>query len=397
MKDVSVIIREIRKANNLTQEQFAKKFFITAKTVSNYEKGLRKPSLEFLEKICKEFNLTIDSLTNLPDSPSKPSDLVVSRLNGKCAIYDKGRSLYLIPHLYNDIILSPYNYHVVHNIIKIYDEGVPIPKCTNTAVVDNSGNVTEFKKFEFLLSRNPFNVFGVNQACFCGNKKTGGWYLINHKEEVISKRKYFIYNVDEKGDFGLYMALDRSPDPDLPWPEKFIPVLKLLNYEGKEIDAHFIIELRPGYKYAREGSYPFNTIVKDQENRYVNFTNMLRNEDLINIDEAVKQIKLYGPNIICLIPNEIFAINDNYRKIIDAVCEYVGNLDKSLQHEDYFLYTLELVEQMARNPYVKPFYFEKPKCNYDLSYLKYKTKKIQNKISSFYYNLGHFAYYNYSR
>ena len=34
-------IKEIRKSHSLTQKQFAKKFFITEKTISNYENNRR--------------------------------------------------------------------------------------------------------------------------------------------------------------------------------------------------------------------------------------------------------------------------------------------------------------------------------------------------------------------
>lgn len=37
--NVGDLIKNIRKINNLTQNQFAKKFFVTPKTISNYENG----------------------------------------------------------------------------------------------------------------------------------------------------------------------------------------------------------------------------------------------------------------------------------------------------------------------------------------------------------------------
>ena len=60
MKTISELLKEIRLSQKLTQKQFAKKFFITEKTISNYENGVRTPNLDFLNKVCDEFNITID-------------------------------------------------------------------------------------------------------------------------------------------------------------------------------------------------------------------------------------------------------------------------------------------------------------------------------------------------
>ena len=115
MKEIATVIKQIRNAYNLTQKQFAKKFFITEKTISNYENGLRCPSIEFLQNVCDEFGLTLDSVTRLSNEESNPKDLIVTKINDKFAIYDKSKSIYLTPHLYDRIKLSPYNYHIVYN------------------------------------------------------------------------------------------------------------------------------------------------------------------------------------------------------------------------------------------------------------------------------------------
>lgn len=53
-------LKELRKSKNLTQKAFAKRFFVKENTISNYEKGIRNPSVEFLTQVCKEFGLTLD-------------------------------------------------------------------------------------------------------------------------------------------------------------------------------------------------------------------------------------------------------------------------------------------------------------------------------------------------
>ena len=52
----------IRKENNLTQEEFAQRLFLTRQAVSKYERGLSYPSIDTLKLISKEFNISISEL-----------------------------------------------------------------------------------------------------------------------------------------------------------------------------------------------------------------------------------------------------------------------------------------------------------------------------------------------
>ena len=61
MKDISKLLKQIRIENNLTQEQIAKQFNVTNKTISNYENGTRSPDLEFIKNLCNKFNISIKS------------------------------------------------------------------------------------------------------------------------------------------------------------------------------------------------------------------------------------------------------------------------------------------------------------------------------------------------
>lgn len=55
-------IVEIRKENNLTQEEFANMFGVTRQTVSNWENGKNYPDLFTLIKISDAFNCSLDSM-----------------------------------------------------------------------------------------------------------------------------------------------------------------------------------------------------------------------------------------------------------------------------------------------------------------------------------------------
>lgn len=57
-------IKEVRKALNLTQEEFAKKMLATRPMIASYEINKVVPNELFLERICKEFNVNMDWLKN---------------------------------------------------------------------------------------------------------------------------------------------------------------------------------------------------------------------------------------------------------------------------------------------------------------------------------------------
>lgn len=59
---IGVFIREIRKSNHLTQEEFAKKYGVTYQAVSNWEHGKNLPDISLLKDISKDFNVSIDEL-----------------------------------------------------------------------------------------------------------------------------------------------------------------------------------------------------------------------------------------------------------------------------------------------------------------------------------------------
>lgn len=55
-------IKKIRTDNNLTQEQFAEKLFVSRTAVSKWESGKGYPSIDSLKYMSKLFNISIDDL-----------------------------------------------------------------------------------------------------------------------------------------------------------------------------------------------------------------------------------------------------------------------------------------------------------------------------------------------
>ena len=58
-------LKEIRKEKYLTQADVAKAIGISVSAYSNYEQGIREPSLEILIALCKFFKVSADYLLGL--------------------------------------------------------------------------------------------------------------------------------------------------------------------------------------------------------------------------------------------------------------------------------------------------------------------------------------------
>ena len=62
MATYSSRIRELREAKSLSQDQLAEKLNVTKQAISQYERGVRKPSMPMLEALCDFFNVSSDYL-----------------------------------------------------------------------------------------------------------------------------------------------------------------------------------------------------------------------------------------------------------------------------------------------------------------------------------------------
>lgn len=67
--EASNIFSKIRKENGLSQDEMASKLFVTRQAVSRWENGETSPNIETMKAISKEFNVSINSLLNLPEEP----------------------------------------------------------------------------------------------------------------------------------------------------------------------------------------------------------------------------------------------------------------------------------------------------------------------------------------
>ncbi|MGN0326075.1 MAG: helix-turn-helix domain-containing protein [Lachnospiraceae bacterium] len=55
-------LEELRKKHHMTQGEMGEKFGICASTLSNYERGIHQPDLDFIIKVSEYFQVSIDYL-----------------------------------------------------------------------------------------------------------------------------------------------------------------------------------------------------------------------------------------------------------------------------------------------------------------------------------------------
>ena len=64
MEEIGTLIRDTRKQQGLSQEEFAFKCDLDRTYITSLERGKRNISLENLEKIAKAFNMTLSEFFN---------------------------------------------------------------------------------------------------------------------------------------------------------------------------------------------------------------------------------------------------------------------------------------------------------------------------------------------
>ena len=71
MVDFGMRLKNLRKQNNLTQVELARKINVTKSVVSAYENNLRLPSFGTLIAISKAFNVSTDFLLGVDNAENK--------------------------------------------------------------------------------------------------------------------------------------------------------------------------------------------------------------------------------------------------------------------------------------------------------------------------------------
>lgn len=103
--EVKDILLNLRKNNNLTQEEMAKKLFVTRQAVSRWENGETVPNVDTLKLISNIFDISINSLITDSKLHDVQDDKInSSRFSGFAQLYENSRPT--IPQKACDIVLN---------------------------------------------------------------------------------------------------------------------------------------------------------------------------------------------------------------------------------------------------------------------------------------------------
>lgn len=311
-KDINMVIKTIREINNLSISDFAKIAKIDKNELKNMENGSILPKIETIFNICTYFHLPVDSLIGEHSAPASSRDLIevsVERVTPKnnneflYAIFDKQKSVFLTPHLFDRIILSECGLHIGirTNEDKIDQNGERmidgIGEINYSCVIDNYGNIFEFPEWRF-----GYSVFGM---MFGGHGK-----FFENVAPAYSLKDDLVYLVKFDGEHlttisvgykdifyvaaGVFKA--RKDEKTIGGSDN---QQIALYYDGTEItDIDFLQE--------------------DEEN-IDNASDELGSEEFEKIIAAVKK---YGAGILKLAPSKTFELAENYYKIIFALEEF---------------------------------------------------------------------------
>ncbi len=98
-------IKELRKINNLTQDEFAQKLFVTRQAVSRWENGETIPSIDTLKLISNIFGISINTLVDIPmEQDNGNSEINADRFLGYAKLYENSRPV--IPETAIEIMLN---------------------------------------------------------------------------------------------------------------------------------------------------------------------------------------------------------------------------------------------------------------------------------------------------
>ena len=99
-------LRELRKDNNMSQEELGKLIGVTKVSVSGYEKGTRVPSMEVLNKILDIFHISADYLLGRELNVVCEDDESIS-VNLSVGDIEIIQAIRKYPDIYNNLIEDP--------------------------------------------------------------------------------------------------------------------------------------------------------------------------------------------------------------------------------------------------------------------------------------------------
>lgn len=273
---ISQKIINIRNDNNLTQEEFAQKLFVSRQTVSNWENGKCYPDMETLIMICDKFNISLDSLIKEDKEMIKDIDKKV-RFNKRIKFFILIFSILLLIFGivgYKYHLLSYYDYEYYDSTLKEIAE--------NTTVLEPKRNMelsnTKFYDMNIYIPENleKDDIFEFDYNL--GDKDAISLYKYDNPFYTIENEKEFFKNIDYQEVFQKYSIynpvdliryFEDSYDitRSILWPKDGIQlnflakqfVTKKMNFNGgKGYKIYYWFNFNYGYMIESKNYYSIN-------------------------------------------------------------------------------------------------------------------------------------------
>lgn len=169
---IGKLIRELRRRNNLTQEQLADKVGVGFRAVSKWERGINAPDISNIYELCKIFNITKDELLsgklkendnsdNNPKNKLKSKIIITISIIGIFIIALTSIFIYQNNRTYTYKIVSSEtadDYHV-RGIIHFKKEKISI-NINKMLFLDKKISTTIIKNYEYEIISNNNIIFG---------------------------------------------------------------------------------------------------------------------------------------------------------------------------------------------------------------------------------------------
>lgn len=109
-------LRNLRKQNNMTQEELAERLNVSLGVISKWERGASEPELSCLVAMAKVFNISVDALIGYDMGTESPEQII-----NQVGIYKKDLNIAEAIDLVNDALLKfPNNLKIVHCAASVF-------------------------------------------------------------------------------------------------------------------------------------------------------------------------------------------------------------------------------------------------------------------------------------
>lgn len=218
-------IAELRKQNNLSQQDLANKLNVSNKTISKWECGNSVPDIEILNSLAKIFNVSIDKLVNEQDDFNKKEDIhrtqSTKKINNKKIMLISGIAILCILVVLIPVLcycLIPRAPKIESSSIFEINEDKSTISCSVSNVTENFSFNDTFKIADNNTWRLYYDITGtmeINSKTVSLNVGDNTFYvLIENKSgqkkvysAIVRRRPMYTVNFDTKGGTSIQSQL----------------------------------------------------------------------------------------------------------------------------------------------------------------------------------------------